>query len=82
MGTSILRPAPRGQSAGQGWRGRAVGEPGALACRSGSHGRPVGLKLQQDTVKDHLQHLLLKLGVKNRTEVAMKFAAEERPRGA
>ncbi len=36
------------------------------------------LDVQQNTVKYHLQHLFMKLGVNNRTEAAMKFAEAQR----
>ncbi len=35
------------------------------------------LEVGENTVKYHVQHLFLKLGVNNRTEAAMKFAAAE-----
>ncbi len=39
------------------------------------------LTLSDNTVKFHVQHLFHKLGVKNRTEAALKHAAAERPSG-
>lgn len=38
------------------------------------------LKIGENTVKYHLQHLFLKLGVNNRTEAALKFADVSRSR--
>lgn len=37
------------------------------------------LKLSENTVKYHLQHLFAKLGVKNRTEAALKYARAAPP---
>ena len=37
------------------------------------------LKLSANTVKFHLQHLFAKLGVKNRTEAALKYASARQP---
>ncbi|MBI4503430.1 MAG: response regulator transcription factor [Gemmatimonadetes bacterium] len=37
------------------------------------------LTLSDNTVKFHVQHLVHKLGVKNRTEAALRHAAGERP---
>lgn len=39
------------------------------------------LRLGQNTVKYHLQHLFQKLGVRNRTEAAIKFAASRSQTG-
>jgi DNA-binding NarL/FixJ family response regulator len=37
------------------------------------------LNLSDNTVKFHVQHLFHKLGVKNRTEAALRHATAERP---
>lgn len=39
------------------------------------------LSLSENTVKFHVQHLFQKLGVKNRTEAALRFRAPDRPGG-
>lgn len=39
------------------------------------------LSLSENTVKFHVQHLFQKLGVKNRTEAALRFHAADRPGG-
>jgi DNA-binding NarL/FixJ family response regulator len=37
------------------------------------------LKLSENTVKFHVQHLFTKLGVNNRTEAALKFVTARPP---
>ena len=39
------------------------------------------LSLSENTVKFHVQHLFQKLGVKNRTEAALRFRGLDRPGG-
>ncbi|MBI4514079.1 MAG: response regulator transcription factor [Gemmatimonadetes bacterium] len=66
--------------------GRETARPGELTPRerevcelvaAGLTNRQIAqrLRLGQNTVKYHVQHLFQKLGVRNRTEAAMKFAA-------
>jgi DNA-binding NarL/FixJ family response regulator len=78
------------QAASRWLRGRAGGTPeGALAdaltpreqdvwelVAAGLSNQAIAqrLRLSENTVKYHLQHLFAKLGVKNRTEAALKFA--------
>ena len=65
--------------------GRATGAPGELTPREREVWALVAagltnpkiaerLGLSDNTVKFHVQHLFSKLGVKNRTEAALKFA--------
>ena len=78
------------QAASRWLRGRAGGTPeGALAdaltpreqdvwelVAAGLSNQAIAarLRLSENTVKYHLQHLFAKLGVRNRTEAALKFA--------
>ncbi len=69
-------------------RGATKGGPAALTPRErevwellakGLTNRQIAERLEvgENTVKYHVQHLYLKLGVNNRTEAAVKFAAAE-----
>ena len=78
------------QAASRWLRGRAAGTPeGALSdaltpreqdvwelVAAGLSNQAIAarLRLSENTVKYHLQHLFAKLGVRNRTEAALKFA--------
>lgn len=72
-------------------RRAARSDPGALTPRErevweliakGLTNRQIAERLEvgENTVKYHVQHLFVKLGVNNRTEAALKFAAAERTR--
>jgi non-specific serine/threonine protein kinase len=39
------------------------------------------LRLSENTLKFHVQHLFARLGVKNRTEAALRYAARRGPCG-
>ena len=52
---------------------------GLIAAGLSNHQIAQRLGLPDNTVKFHVQHLFWKLGVKNRTEAALKYAPARRP---